>query len=56
MKTTSEQTITCLKDEKERLLEDIRRCDHCSTSMDEHSQCYEETAKASGNRSRACFM
>jgi len=56
MKHVSEHTLDCLRDEKKRLVEDVRRCDYCSSSMAEHSDCYEETAKVSGRRSKACFI
>lgn len=55
MKEVSEYESSCLRDETERLRDEVRRCDFCSTSMAEHSHCYEETAKASGRRSKACF-
>ena len=56
MKHASQHTLDCLRDEKERLMEDVRRCDFCSSSMAEHAHCYEETARASGRRSKACFI
>jgi hypothetical protein len=55
MKEISDHTLSCLRDEKERLMDDVRRCDFCSTSTAEHSHCYEETARESGRRSKACL-
>ncbi len=55
MRDISEHESNCLRDEKERLMDEVRQCDFCSTSMVEHSRCYEETAKASGRRSKACL-
>jgi hypothetical protein len=55
MKNYSEHEANCLRDERDRLVDEVRRCDFCSTSMAEHRHCYEETAKASGRRSRACM-
>jgi len=56
MKSVDEQTMNCLKSEKQQLIDDVRRCDLCSTSMEEHSQCYEEAARESGVRSKSCFV
>ena len=55
MRNVSEYEKTCLRDEKERLQDEVRHCDYCSTSIDEHMHCYEETARSSGRRSKACF-
>ena len=55
MRELSEHETICLRDEKERLMDEVRSCDFCSTSMAEHSRCYEETARASGRRSKACL-
>ena len=55
MKNVDKNTFNCLKSEKQQLTEDVRRCDFCSTSMDEHSRCYEEAARESGGRSKSCF-
>ena len=55
MRELSEHESICLRDEKERLMDEVRSCDFCSTSMAEHSRCYEETATASGRRSKACL-
>ncbi len=43
-----------MRDKKERLMDELRRCDFCSTSMAEHSNCYEDTAKDCGKRSKEC--
>ncbi len=55
MREVSEHESICLRDEKERLMDEVRHCDFCSTSMAEHSRCYAETAEASGRRSKACL-
>ena len=55
MKNVSDYEMNCLRDEKERLMDEVRHCDFCSTSMTEHMDCYEKTARASGRRSKACF-
>ncbi len=55
MENLSEFEKSCLRDEKERLMDEVRHCDYCSTSMADHMHCYEETARSSGRRSKACF-
>jgi hypothetical protein len=55
MKHIDKETSRCLKSEKEQLVEDVRRCDFCSTNVEEHGQCYEEAARESGWRSKNCF-
>ena len=55
MKNVNDQTLSCLKDEKQHLVDDVRRCDFCSGSMEEHSRCYEDAARESGRRSKNCF-
>jgi hypothetical protein len=55
MKNVSKYEMACLSDEKERLRDEARNCDFCSTSVAEHNRCYAETARASGRRSQVCF-
>ncbi len=55
MKNVSDSERNCLQGEKDRLMDEVRHCDFCSTSMAEHMHCYEETARASGRRSKDCF-
>ncbi len=55
MKNVSDSELNCLRDEKDRLMDEVRQCDFCSTSMAEHMHCYEETARVSGERSKGCF-
>jgi hypothetical protein len=47
--------IECLNEEKAQLAEEVRSCDHCSTSYAEHHRCYREAARTSGQRSRECL-
>jgi hypothetical protein len=56
MKNVDQQTLNCLQSEKQQLMDDVRRCDLCSTNMEEHSRCYEEAARESGVRSKSCFV
>lgn len=55
MKDIDANSMACLNDERKRLHDEIRKCDFCSSSVEEHSHCYEETARDSGQRSKACF-
>ncbi len=55
MENVSDSEHNCLQDEKVRLMDEVRHCDFCSTSMAEHMHCYEETARASGKRAKDCF-
>jgi hypothetical protein len=55
MKTYSKETLACINDEKDKLRDEIRKCDFCSSSIEEHGGCYEEAARVSGRRSRECF-
>ena len=55
MKNVNAFEASCLQDEKERLKDEVRHCDYCSTSMEKHMHCYEKTARSSGRRSKACF-
>jgi len=56
MKKINAQTGRCLREETDRLKEDIRHCDGCSTSIEDHRRCYVETARESGKRSKRCFI
>jgi hypothetical protein len=55
MKKYSEHEVNRMRDESDRLMDEVRRWDYCATSMAEYRCCYAETAKASGRRSRACI-
>lgn len=41
---------------KKRMMEALRACDYCTTSMEERSECYQAVAKESGLRSKTCMM
>lgn len=44
----------CCSMEKQRLMEELRKCDFCSTNWKEHHSCFRQAAKDSGRRSRVC--
>ena len=54
--TSKSDAKNCCTMERKRLMEDIRSCDFCSTSWEEHHRCLSRAAKASGQRSRACVV
>ena len=56
MKHINAQTNRCLREETDRLKEGIRQCDLCSSSIEDHRRCYQETARESGRRSKRCFI
>jgi hypothetical protein len=46
----------CCSTERKRLIQDIQKCDFCSTSWEEHHQCLSSAAKESGQRSKKCMI
>jgi hypothetical protein len=47
---------SCCTIERKRLMQDIQKCDYCSTSWEEHHRCLSHAAKSSGRRSKACLL
>lgn len=41
---------------KKRMMDALRSCDYCTTSMEERSACHKAVSKDSGLRSRACIL
>ena len=41
---------------KKRMIDALRSCDYCTTSMDMRSACYKAVAKDSGLRSKTCIL
>ncbi len=41
---------------KMKMMDALRSCDFCTTSMDERSECYKEVAKDSGLRTKTCML
>ena len=50
------KAIQCCSMEKKRLMNDIRKCDFCSTGWEDHHRCLSAAAKESGRRSKACVI
>ena len=57
MKSSSrENAARCCSMEKQRLVEEIRKCDFCSESYEDFHRCYRSAARASGERARSCVI
>lgn len=57
MPTSSKSDVrSCCTMERKRLMQDIQKCDFCSTSWEEHHRCLGHAAKESGKRSKACMI
>lgn len=41
---------------KKKMMDALRSCDYCTTSMDERSSCYKTVAKDSGLRTKTCIL
>ncbi len=54
-KRASKKARQCCAVEKENLVAELRRCDWCSASYEEMSECYQAAAREIGERSRACL-
>jgi len=56
---TSSRTKTiagCCFGANRRLVEEVRTCDFCSTSYEEHLQCKREAERRSRERARECMI
>jgi hypothetical protein len=45
----------CCSLEKSRLVESLRRCEFCATSYEDFHRCYQQAARKSASRVRACM-
>ncbi len=46
----------CCSLEKQRLVEEIKKCDFCSESYEDLHDCYRSAAQSSGKRARSCLV
>lgn len=46
----------CCSIEKKRLVGQLMACDYCSTSYEEHRECYGQVARESGVQAKKCMM
>ncbi|GBC63844.1 hypothetical protein DENIS_4843 [Desulfonema ishimotonii] len=44
----------CMTMEKEQLLEELRSCEYCTTSIEAHNSCRQKVAKENRERMRNC--
>jgi hypothetical protein len=51
---TDQKSSQCCSMEKNRLMDELRKCD-CSSSYEEFHQCYRDAARESGDRARSCM-
>jgi len=56
MATKSEYSQECCSMEKNRLVEQLRKCDFCADSYEAFHECYRDAARESGQRARACIV
>jgi hypothetical protein len=55
-KSNNKEATHCCSMEKQRLTEEIRKCDFCSETYDELHDCYRSAARDSGKRARSCLV
>lgn len=46
----------CISMEKSQLKEDLRKCEYCSETLEEHDTCRKAVAKHSKRRKRRCRL
>lgn len=51
-----EKAAMCCAIGKKRMMDALRSCDYCTTSMEERSACYKAVAKDSGLRTKTCIQ
>jgi hypothetical protein len=45
----------CCHTARKQLVEELRRCDYCTTSIEEHDACRRAAARRSEEQARACW-
>ena len=53
---TKKRAAMCCAIGKDRMVESLRACDYCTTSMEERSACYKAVAKETGQRTKSCML
>ena len=46
---------SCLRDKKRRVMDEVRHCEDGTTRFEAYMPCYENTARSSGRRAKACL-
>ena len=55
-KSSKQSAASCCSMEKQRLVEEIKKCDFCSDSYEDLHRCYRSAARASGDRAKSCMI
>ena len=55
-KSQQNNKAACCSMERQRLVEELRKCDYCTTTFEEHNRCYTQAARRSGERARSCVV
>lgn len=53
---SNERSRQCCSLEKKRLMEELKKCDFCTTSYEDFHRCYQNAARKSGGRARICMV
>lgn len=54
--SNSKNPSSCCSMEKPHLMEELRKCDMCTTSYEEFHRCYRKAARDSGERAKSCML
>ena len=54
--STPDTAGRCCSVEKRRLMDELQRCNFCSSSREELHSCYREAARESGSRAKKCMV
>jgi hypothetical protein len=46
----------CCHTARKELVEELRRCYYCTTSIEEHNACREAAARRSGKQAKSCLQ
>ena len=55
-KSKGDKSAACCSMERQRLVEELRKCDYCTASFEEHNRCYTRAARKSGERARSSVV
>jgi hypothetical protein len=55
-KTSKNRDQRCCHTVRKQLLDDVRKCDYCTTSVEEHDVCRQAAARRSDARAKACMQ
>jgi hypothetical protein len=55
-KTSKNRDQRCCHTARKQLLDDLRKCDYCTTSVEEHDACRQTAARRSDERAKGCMQ